>query len=84
MLKWSCYNIETYAHITKPMILEGEIILAQNSDKFFLSPDYQKVLEVYTNNGNYQELEKLNIVLSKGLLYEQSILLKKEGGMVCE
>ena len=39
------YNIETYAHITKPIILEGEIILAQNSDKFFLTTNYQKTLE---------------------------------------
>ncbi|MBR6614113.1 MAG: carbohydrate-binding domain-containing protein [Clostridia bacterium] len=39
------YNIETYAHITKPIILEGEIILAQNSDKFFLATNYQKTLE---------------------------------------
>ncbi len=52
--------------------------------KFISLEDYQKVLEVYTNNKNYQELENLNVVLSKGLLYEQSILLKKEGGLVCE
>ena len=69
--------------------LTEELVFFENAtaillSKFISLEDYQKVLEVYTNNGNYQELEKLNIVLSKGLLYEQSILLKKEGGMVCE
>lgn len=69
--------------------LTEELVFFENAtaillSKFISLEDYQKVLKVYTNNGNYQELEKLNIVLSKGLLYEQSILLKKEGGMVCE
>lgn len=69
--------------------LTEELVFFENAtaillSKFISLEDYQKVLEVYTNNGNYQELGKLNIVLSKGLLYEQSILLKKEGGMVCE
>ena len=69
--------------------LTEELVFFENAtaillSKFISLEDYQKVLEVYTNNGNYQELENLNIVLSKGLLYEQSILLKKEGGMVCE
>ena len=52
--------------------------------KYIECDDYKKVLEIYTKTNNYQELEKLNVVLSKGLLYEQSILLKKEGGMSCE
>ena len=69
--------------------LTEELVFFENAtaillSKFISLEDYQKVLEVYTNNGNYQELENLNIVLSKGLLYEQSILLKKEGGMVLE
>lgn len=69
--------------------LTEELVFFENAtaillSKFISLEDYQKVLDVYTNNGNYQELENLNIVLSKGLLYEQSILLKKEGGMVCE
>lgn len=69
--------------------LTEELVFFENAmaillSKFISLEDYQKVLEIYANNGNYQELENLNIVLSKGLLYEQSILLKKEGGMVCE
>lgn len=52
--------------------------------KFIELDDYKKVLEVYTKTKNYQALNDLNVVLSKGLLYEESILLKKEGGNVCE
>lgn len=52
--------------------------------KFIGLEDYQKILGIYTNTKDYRKLESLNIVLSKGLLYEQSILLKKEGGMNCE
>ncbi len=52
--------------------------------KFITLEDYQKILEVYVETKKYSELDGLNIVLSKGLLYEQSILLKKEGGNVCE
>lgn len=52
--------------------------------KFIELDDYKKVLEVYTKTKNYQALSDLNVVLSKGLLYEESILLKKEGGNVCE
>ena len=52
--------------------------------KFITLEDYQKVLEVYIETNKYSELDNLNIILSKGLLYEQSILLKKEGGNACE
>lgn len=52
--------------------------------KFIELDEYKKVLEVYTKTKNYSELVSLNVVLSKGLLYERSILLKKEGGMTCE
>ena len=59
------------------------IVLSKNIDL----EDYSKVLDLYTSNGynEYDEVIKsLNIVTTKGLLYEQSKLLKKEGGMVCE
>ena len=71
------YNLtEEIAFFEKPTI----ILLS----KFIGLEDYQKILEIYTNTKDYRKLESLNIVLSKGLLYEQSILLKKEGGMNCE
>lgn len=52
--------------------------------KFMKLDDYKKVLDVYIKTKNYQLLNDLDVVLSKGLLYEQSILLKKEGGNGCE
>lgn len=45
---------------------------------------YAQILDLYSTKVTDEELLKLKVNLTKGLLYEQSKLLKKEGGMVLE
>lgn len=58
------------------------------TSKFVNLDEYKNVLDLYVaikkEKSFSDEFEKLNLPLTKGLLYEKSTLLKKEGGAGCE
>ncbi len=53
------------------------------TSKFINENDYKEIINIYINE-EYDKLSSLDIIYTKGLLYEKSKLLKKEGGASCE
>ncbi|MBQ8292426.1 MAG: U32 family peptidase [Bacilli bacterium] len=53
------------------------------TSKFIETNDFEKIVDIY-NKEEFDKLPTIDIIYTKGLLYEKSKLLKKEGGASCE